>query len=66
MPLAHVQGTDRDQLTLFLESVDDFTTENNPVRFLDAFVESLDWHVLMFQRVMLSETGLPSYLSWQT
>jgi transposase len=64
--MAHIQGTDRDQLTLFSESVDDYITEDNPVRFLDAFVENLDLHELMFQRVKPSETGRPSYLSWPT
>ncbi|MGD0808025.1 MAG: hypothetical protein ABSA10_11275 [Anaerolineales bacterium] len=64
--MAHIQGTDRDQLTLFPESVDDYITEDNPVRFLDAFVESLDLHELMFQRVIPSETGRSSYLSWPT
>ncbi|MGD0174438.1 MAG: hypothetical protein ABSC61_08410 [Anaerolineales bacterium] len=64
--MAHIQGTDRDQFPLFPESVDDYITEDNPVRFLDAFVESLDLHELMFQRVILSETGRPSYLSGLT
>jgi transposase len=61
MQMTHIEGTDRDQLTLFPESVDDYIPEDNPVRFLDAFVESLDLHELMFQRVIPSETGRPSY-----
>ena len=61
--MAHVQGTDRDQLALFPESVDDYITEDNPVRFLDALVESLDLHEIRFQRVIPSETWRPSYLS---
>jgi transposase len=66
MPMAQIQDTDRDQLTLFPESVDDEIAEDNPVRFLDAFVESLDLHELMFQRAILCETVRPSYLSWPT
>jgi len=41
----HIQGTDRDQLTLFPEASDDYMAQDNPVRFIDAFVDSLDLDV---------------------
>jgi len=36
----HIQGLSRDQLTLFPEALDDYISEENPVRFIDAFVIS--------------------------
>jgi transposase len=40
--MRYVQGTDRQQTTLLPERVDDYISENNPVRFIDVFVDSLD------------------------
>jgi transposase len=54
-------GIRRDQLTLFPEALDDYVTGDNPVRFLDAFVESLDLQKMGFQRVVSAETGWPPY-----
>jgi hypothetical protein len=39
---------DRSQTLLFLESLEDYVATENPVRFLDAFVGSLDLHALGF------------------
>jgi transposase len=33
-----IQGISRDQGTLFSEYLEDFVTENNPVRVVDVFV----------------------------
>lgn len=38
----YVEGSARDQVTLLPESLDDYITENNPMRVVDAFVEELD------------------------
>ena len=43
-----VEGTDRGQLTLFPECLDEWIDENNPVRVIDAFVEALDLGELGF------------------
>jgi transposase len=37
-----VVGEARGQSTLFPERLDDFVTEDNPVRVIDVFVEELD------------------------
>ena len=37
-----VEGVDRDQATLFPESLEDWVEEDNPVRVIEAFVEGLD------------------------
>src|SRR5687767_6288093 len=56
-----VEGVDRSQTTLFPESLDDWVSEDNPVRVIDAFVEALDLRDLGFDGVMPEATGRPSY-----
>ena len=53
----HIQGTDLDQLTLFPEPLDDYMAQDNPVRFIDAFVNSLDVQALGFTHAIPAETG---------
>jgi transposase len=57
----HIDGIDRDQLTMFPEALDDYISPGNPVRFIDAFVKSLDLTSLGFQRVITAVTGRPPY-----
>lgn len=52
---------DRSQTLLFPESLDDYVAADNPVRFLDAFVGSLDLHALGFARARCADTGRPPY-----
>jgi hypothetical protein len=40
--MAHRSGTDRAQLLLLPEAVDDYVDLDNPVRFIEAFVDGLD------------------------
>ena len=40
--MRHIQGFSWDQVTLFSESLDEYITEDKPVRFLDAFVNAMD------------------------
>jgi len=56
-----VTGTDRNQSTLFPEYLDDFVTEDNPVRVIEAFVAALDLRVLGFAGVDPCATGRPGY-----
>lgn len=37
-----IQGTPRTQISLFPEAIDDYIAEENPVRFIDVFVDGLD------------------------
>jgi transposase len=57
----HRTGLDRSQTLLFPERLEDYITAQNPVRFLDAFVASLDLHVLGFTKAHCAETGRPPY-----
>jgi transposase len=56
-----VEGVDRSQTTLFPDSLDDWISEDNPVRVIDAFVDALDLRALGFGGVMPEATGRPSY-----
>ena len=57
----YIQGRDRQQKILFPETLDEYLKEDNPVRFLDAFVDHLDLQMLGFQYTKLKETGRPPY-----
>ncbi len=57
----HIQGMERDQLTLFPDSLDEYISEENPVRFIDAYLETLDLRQLGFRHAVLQETGQPPY-----
>jgi len=59
--MAHISGFERDQLLLLPEAVDDYVGADNPVRFIDAFVESLDLVKAGFARVQPEATGRPGY-----
>ena len=37
----HIKGQGRHQVTLLPEALDDFVTEDNPVRVVDIFVDGL-------------------------
>jgi transposase len=56
-----VEGLDRGQSTLFPASLDDYVTEDNPVRAVDVFVDGLDLDTLGFVGVQPLETGRPGY-----
>jgi transposase len=57
----YVEGSDRRQVTLLPECLDDYIAEDNPVRVVEAFVEELDLEVLGFARAAPSATGRPAY-----
>ncbi len=40
--MAHISGFERSQILLLPEAVDDYVGADNPVRFIDAFVDELD------------------------
>jgi transposase len=57
----HRVGLDRSQTLLFPERLEDYVGPQNPVRFLDAFVEQLDLHTLGFAKARCADTGRPPY-----
>ena len=59
--MPHLQGVSRDAVILFPPTLDEYITADNPVRFIDACVDSLDLEVLGFQRVIAATEGRPAY-----
>lgn len=59
--MAHLSGTDRSQLLLLPEAVDDYVGPDNPVRFIEVFVDGLDLAAAGFVRVAAKDTGRPGY-----
>jgi transposase len=57
----HRTGLDRSQTLLFPERLEDYVAAENPVRFLDAFVGSIDLHALGFAKAQCAATGRPPY-----
>src|ERR1700674_1889834 len=61
--MTHITGHDRRQTLLLPEAVDDYVGTDNPVRFIDAFVDGLDLAAAGVARVAPEATGRPGYAS---
>src|SRR5262245_15320341 len=59
--MGHIQGVNRHDVIVFPERLDDYIAEDNPVRFIDAFVDELDLVACGFQRAVPAATGRPGY-----
>ena len=59
--MRHIPGVDRSQVLLLREAVDDYVGLDNTVRFIDAFVDSLDLAAAGFERAAPKATGRPGY-----
>jgi transposase len=59
--MLHKKGSDRNQLLLLPPALDDFIEEDNPVRIIEAFVDTLDFEKLRFAKVRCKETGCRPY-----
>jgi transposase len=59
--MTHISGPDRSQTLLLPESLDEYVGQDNPVRFIDAFVEGLDLTAAGFIRVAPKAPGRPGY-----
>src|SRR3954466_9161781 len=56
-----VEGIDRGQSTLLPECVEDWISEDNPVRVIDVFVDGLDLGEMAFEGIDPAATGRPAY-----
>ncbi|MEO6340492.1 MAG: IS1182 family transposase [Caulobacteraceae bacterium] len=56
-----VEGKDRRQGVLLPEYLDEYVSEENPVRVIDVFVDELDLAALGFVGVVPEATGRPAY-----
>lgn len=59
--MAHVEGQSRYQTTLFPEVLDEVVGRDDPVRVIDAFVDSLDLGELGFSKAVAEDMGRPPY-----
>lgn len=59
--MGYVAGKERKQAILFPDHLDDYVSEDNPVRFVDAFVEAQDLADLGFSRAEAKDMGRPAY-----
>ena len=57
----YLRGSDRGEVLLLPEALEDYIASENPVRFIDAFVEQLDLGKAGFANAQLNETGRPPY-----
>lgn len=58
--MKYIKGNDRDQIALITTSLEEAIDENNEVRIIDLFVDSLDLEAMDF-RLDYGENGRPAY-----
>ena len=56
-----IAGEDRSQITLLPECLDDYITEDNPIRVIEVFVDEMDLGALGFAGIDPAATGRPAY-----
>ncbi len=59
--MAYIEKASREQGTMLPDRIKDYVSENNPVRVIDAFVDSLDLEEMGFTKASPAETGHPPY-----
>jgi transposase len=57
----YIKGYDRNQAVLIPETIDQLIDKNNPVRFIDVFVESLNVVEFGFKDIRLNKNGRPPF-----
>jgi transposase len=57
----YIEGTDRSQVTLFPDRLEDWIDEDSLVRVIDLFVDEIDLRELGFLRTSPAQTGRPGY-----
>ena len=56
-----IDGEDRLQRTLLPNSLEDYVSEENPVRVIEVFIDELDLATLGFSGMRPAATGRPAY-----
>jgi transposase len=59
--MGHIRAADRSEVLLFPEALDDYIAQDNPVRFIEVFILSLDLVEPGFARATHAATGRPGY-----
>jgi len=59
--MSHIRGADRSEVLLLAPALDDYIAQDNPARFIEAFVVGLDLAGPGFARATPAATGRPGY-----
>jgi transposase len=59
--MSYLRGPDRNQVQLLPPCLDDYVPAHAPARFIDAYVEGLDFAALGFTHARPKDTGRPPY-----
>jgi len=59
--MGYIEGQNRNQITLFPETIDDYIGQDSSVRVIDEYIERLDIKKLGFKRAKPAVTGRPPY-----
>jgi transposase len=59
--MGYIAGQDRYQIMLLPDRIEDFVSEENPVRVIEVFVNGLDIEKLGFTKHKPADTGRPAY-----
>ena len=59
--MSYITGFDRKQATLFPQSIDQIIDKENPVRFIDLFVDTIKVEEYGFKDITLNTNGRPPF-----
>jgi transposase len=59
--MTYIKGFNRNQAVLIPEAIDLLIDENNEIRFIDSFVDSLTIVAFGFKDIQLNKNGRPPY-----
>src|SRR3989339_111457 len=59
--MGYIISDNRNQVTLFPETLDEYVSKSNPVQVIDVFVNNLDLMDAGFKNVIPAKEGRPSY-----
>ncbi len=60
-----IDGEERTQRTLLPNRLEDYVSEENPVRVIEVFIDELDLAALGFAGMTPAATGRPAYHPWE-
>lgn len=59
--MRYIKGNNRNQVTFLPDTLDEYVSENNPVRVIDAFVNNIDLVKAGFNNAVPAKEGRPGY-----
>jgi len=59
--MGYIEGLNRGQITMFPEIIDEYISDNNPIRVIDVFIENLDLEKAGFKKFIPFKEGRPAY-----